>query len=79
MQEVEISPSYFAGHRCVPHEESEWFGNHCVPYYTYLIFELQGPPDATAFANGGGIHAGFKSDALSVMKVGGSEEADVNV
>lgn len=50
-----------------------------VRYHTYLILQNQDLRDTFAFAYGDTTHVRSKAEALSVRKVGGSREAELDV
>lgn len=80
MEEVEILPfSVFGGPEYVRHEGIERRGSRCVRYQTYLISENYFLPDAIAFAYEDSIQAAYRADKMSMRKVGGSGEVDVDV
>lgn len=66
----------FAGHRYAHRGGSEWLGNPCVLYYSYLVSKIQDMLYVIAFAYVGNIRAGCRADALSVKKVGDSKEVN---
>lgn len=80
MKEVETpQSSVFMGHGYVQHRGSECRGSHCIRYHTYLIPENYDLPDSIAFEYGDSTHVGSRENALSVEKVDGSGEAEVDV
>lgn len=80
IEDIEISQlSAVAGHGSVQYGGSEWHIDHCAQYYTYLIPNIPDLPDAIVFAYEDSIHDEFRGVALSVNKLDGSEEADVDV
>lgn len=80
MEKIGTPPtSVFARHGYVQPEGDEWQGAQCVRYHTYLIPENHDLPDPADSAYRDHNHAWSRADALSVEKVDGSGETNVDV
>lgn len=77
LEEVEILPSsVFVGHRYVQHKGSEWRGEHCFRYRSYLNPENHELPDARASAYGNRTVFNSKEAAVSLQRGLDRQEED---
>lgn len=71
--------SVLVGYGYFPHGRSGWREGHCVRYHAYPIPENHSLPDTVGFAYQDGILVESRKNALSLKRVGGSREADIDV
>lgn len=71
--------SVFVGRGNVQYGRSKWSQTNYIWYQAYVAPENHDLPNAMALAHGDSIDVRSRADALSVRKVSGSEEADVDV
>lgn len=80
MVKVGTTPlSVFVGHGCVQQRREEWRKRHSIQYHKYLIPGSRDLPNALAIAYGDSIQVRSRANAVSVKKVGGNRETDVDV
>lgn len=69
MEPVGIPPrSLFICHKYFQHAGSEWPGEHCITYHSYLIPENHGLPDKTALARKSSIDFWAERHSLTVER-----------